>query len=176
MIVDKKTLADIFGVDERSITTWAKDGMPVHKVGGRGKSNEYDTVAIIAWHLERKVDKATAEGDFEPDSAMGAELIKQRTRKTAADADLSEHKLQLARLEVVPADQVLAAWSAIVADFRQAALQLPLRLAPMILKPMTMDEAKAIVEKETNAMLDGLSRDPDYSVDLDTIDDDEAPN
>jgi phage terminase Nu1 subunit (DNA packaging protein) len=172
MLADKKLLCELFGVSVRSLTEWTKEGMPVASAGGRGKSNSYDTVEVIAWHLERKVAKATEEGDFDPGSAQGAELIKERTRKTRADADMAEHKLQLARLEVVGADQVLHAWATLTADFRQAALQLPLRLAPMMLNISNIDAAKKLVENETNAMLTSLSRTPDYEVDLEALDDD----
>lgn len=163
MIVDKKTLCQIFGVSERALTDWTKEGMPIAKVGGRGKPNDYETVDVLAWYIQRETDKATTEGEFQPDSALGAALMKERIRSTAAEADIKEHRKQLMRNEVVLADRVKEVWSRQTGEFRQAAMQLPMRLAPKLLNIQTQEEVKRLVKKETDSMLTALSQPVSYS-------------
>lgn len=164
MLVDKKTLCALFGVSERSLTEWTKEGMPVAASGGRGKSNQYESIDVLAWYIERQINKATVEGDFEPESAMGAALMKERTRKMAADADISEITASVKRGDLLVKDRVRHEWSRLISDFRQAAMQLPLRLAPKLLNIQTQERVKELVKKETDAMLTALSREPAYGL------------
>lgn len=64
MRVTKAQLAEIVGRDERTLSRWQKQGMPVLEVGlGRGNENEYDTVAVIGWiqqQAELKGEKESA--------------------------------------------------------------------------------------------------------------------
>lgn len=49
-IVSKAELSEIVGRDERTLTRWQNDGMPVIEFGvGRGNENQYDTEAVIQW-------------------------------------------------------------------------------------------------------------------------------
>lgn len=54
MKVNKKTLADIIGYSEKTLTDWQAHGMPILLSAGRGSSNEYDTAAVIGWMLDRQ--------------------------------------------------------------------------------------------------------------------------
>lgn len=48
--VTKAELAELVGRDERTLSRWQKEGMPVLEVGlGRGNENQYDTEEVIAW-------------------------------------------------------------------------------------------------------------------------------
>lgn len=48
--VTKAELAEIVGRDERTLSRWQKDGMPVREIGlGRGNENHYDTAEVIEW-------------------------------------------------------------------------------------------------------------------------------
>jgi len=51
--VNKRELAEIIGVSERSLTEWQGQGMPIEVSAGRGSSNQYDTATIINWMIER---------------------------------------------------------------------------------------------------------------------------
>jgi len=43
VIVNKKELAEIIGISERSLTEWQKEGLPVASYAdNRGQANEYD--------------------------------------------------------------------------------------------------------------------------------------
>ncbi|GAB5451824.1 MAG: hypothetical protein Hals2KO_21520 [Halioglobus sp.] len=56
MEVNKVELAEIFGVDERTLTRWQHKGMPIRMKGRRGESNTYETKEVIAWLLAREKD------------------------------------------------------------------------------------------------------------------------
>ena len=52
--VSKADLSEIVGRDERTLTRWQNDGMPVTEFGlGRGNENQYDTEAVIQWLMHQ---------------------------------------------------------------------------------------------------------------------------
>jgi len=64
--VNKRELAEIFGISERSFTTYQKDpSFPVAKAGQRGQANEYDTQDVHEWLVERAVSGAKHENSRE---------------------------------------------------------------------------------------------------------------
>jgi len=50
MKLNKKKLADMFGVDVRTITTWQSQGLPVISGGGKGVETLFDSVNAIRWY------------------------------------------------------------------------------------------------------------------------------
>ncbi|AKA25495.1 terminase small subunit [Pseudomonas chlororaphis] len=52
--VSKGELGEIVGRDERTLSRWQKEGMPVIEFGvGRGNENQYDTQAVIEWLMRQ---------------------------------------------------------------------------------------------------------------------------
>lgn len=52
--VSKPELSEIVGRDERTLSRWQNDGMPVIEFGvGRGNENQYDTQAVIEWLMRQ---------------------------------------------------------------------------------------------------------------------------
>lgn len=52
--VSKLDLGEIVGRDERTLSRWQKEGMPVVQFGvGRGNENQYDTQAVIEWLMHQ---------------------------------------------------------------------------------------------------------------------------
>ncbi|WP_085625554.1 MULTISPECIES: terminase small subunit [unclassified Pseudomonas] len=52
--VSKIELGEIIGRDERTLSRWQKDGMPVIEFGvGRGNENQYDTQVVIEWLMRQ---------------------------------------------------------------------------------------------------------------------------
>lgn len=52
--VSKLELGEIVGRDERTLSRWQKEGMPVVEFGvGRGNENRYDTQAVFEWLLRQ---------------------------------------------------------------------------------------------------------------------------
>ncbi|HGY2299772.1 TPA: terminase small subunit [Pseudomonas putida] len=52
--VSKVELGEIIGRDERTLSRWQKDGMPVIEFGvGRGNENQYNTQVVIEWLMRQ---------------------------------------------------------------------------------------------------------------------------
>ncbi len=52
--VSKLDLGEIVGRDERTLSRWQKEGMPVVQFGvGRGNENQYDTQEVIEWLMRQ---------------------------------------------------------------------------------------------------------------------------
>ncbi len=56
--VNKKTLSEIVGISERTLTEYQKDPtFPIEEDNGRGKENVYETVDVIKWLILRETGK-----------------------------------------------------------------------------------------------------------------------
>jgi len=53
MRVNKKRLSELLGISEPTLTQYQREGMPLVAKGSRGKENEYDVAAVIAWFKNR---------------------------------------------------------------------------------------------------------------------------
>lgn len=61
-LVNKRELAEIFGISERSFTAYQKDmTFPIARTGTRGQANEYDTQDVHEWLMDRAVNGARRE-------------------------------------------------------------------------------------------------------------------
>ncbi|EGM3942858.1 terminase small subunit [Escherichia coli] len=100
MNVNKKKLADIFGVDVRTITAWQSQGLPLVSGGGKGTESVFDTTAAIQWYAQRESDieneklrkeiedlRAASESELQPGT-----IDYERYRLTKAQADAQELK------------------------------------------------------------------------------------
>ncbi|BDH46400.1 protein convertase [Salmonella enterica subsp. enterica serovar Choleraesuis] len=100
MEVNKKQLADIFGVTVRTIQNWQEQGMPVARGGGKGNEVLYETSAVIGWYAERdaaleneKLRKEVEELRIVSESELQPGTIEyERHRLTRAQADAQELK------------------------------------------------------------------------------------
>lgn len=82
MRVTKAQLCEIVCRDERTISRWQNNGMPVLEVGlGRGNENEYDTGAVIEWLVQlaqQRGEKETARDRLDRIKADREELALAR--------------------------------------------------------------------------------------------------
>lgn len=52
-VVNKRELAEIMGVSQRTVSEWQGKGMPVALFADkRGLENQYDTAAVVEWRLQ----------------------------------------------------------------------------------------------------------------------------
>lgn len=64
--VNKKELAQILEVTERTLTEWQKSkSFPIEVVGQRGQSNQYDTAKVIRFMIERAMAGQSQESNRE---------------------------------------------------------------------------------------------------------------
>lgn len=94
MIVNKKQLAEIFGISERSFTEYQKEPTFPFQAARRGQSNEYDTVLVFDW-LKRR------------ENLKQMETAKERLDRVRG----SREELALAKdlEEVIPAEETIKA-------------------------------------------------------------------
>jgi len=78
--VNKKQLAEIFGISERSFTEYQKDPQfPILKDGERGEKNTYDTAQVFRYLMSVSESKSANEQ---------SSLAKAKTEQAEADAAL----------------------------------------------------------------------------------------
>jgi phage terminase Nu1 subunit (DNA packaging protein) len=82
-----------------------------------------------------------------------------RTRREIAEANLAELKEAEQNGKVIQTDAVRAAWSRRVAGTRDALLQIPSRLAPVLAAEQSMERIALLLEAELRQALHELSRD-----------------
>ena len=68
-------LADIFGTTRQTIVAWQGAGMPVAKIAGRGRPNDYDTRACIEWRVAQAVEKVRDESPLDRLNRVKAESV-----------------------------------------------------------------------------------------------------
>ena len=106
MLVNKKQLADVFGISERSFSEYQKDPtFPIKEEGGRGRSNTYETAQVFEWL------KIRAEG-------QGQETAKERLDRLRGD----QAELAIAKEigELVPAEDVARELDDVVSAVRSS--------------------------------------------------------
>ncbi len=103
LMVSKKQLAEIFDVSERTLTEWQQKGMPIAHDADRGMQNQYDTAACINWRINQLVHGSSES---------------PKDRKDRVSADMIELQIAERCKQLVPADEVEAAWSGMVIGCR----------------------------------------------------------
>jgi terminase small subunit / prophage DNA-packing protein len=126
-LVNKAELGDILGKSQPTLTTWQKQGMPIHVAGTRGQENLYDTVEVIDWLIRRSLEKVVVGDDGE---AINYEA--ERARLTKAQANHEELKVEVLKGELIRAEVVERVQGGMVSSFRARCLSLPTKAAPQL--------------------------------------------
>lgn len=148
MIVNKRQLADVFGVAEETITQWTKAGLPV-KVARKGsKGNEYVVADCIRWYVARE---SGGEGALD--------LTQERARLAKAQADKTELEAEELRGDLARYEDISTHWTRQTAACRSRLLVIPTKIAPIIRSASTDKEASSIIEREICEALEELSGD-----------------
>lgn len=143
MLCNKKHLVEIFGVSERSLTTYQSAGMPFRS-GGQGKDNEYDTIAVFNWLVARNKN------------AHSSDYYTEKARLTKAQADKEELKVLQMREILLDAQAVGHAWAAQVAAARAKFLSLPTKVAPLLVN-LDADDVRLSLQKYIEEALQELA-------------------
>ena len=93
-IVNKRELAEILGVSERTLTDWqSRELMPIaNPAAERGQAHEYDTNAVIGWLIQRELSRMKHEKPRDRLDRVKADVI---------ELELAEKLGQLAPLDVI---------------------------------------------------------------------------
>lgn len=149
MRVTKAQLADFVGRDERTLTRWQNDGMPVLEFGlGRGNENEYDTVAVIEWIVARAL-------------TGGQESAKERLDRIRGDREELAYAKDLE--EVVVADELLGRFEAMIVAAKGELLNtLPDQIATDLSARYNIDIDEALIRDPIDQVLRNMANyDPD---------------
>lgn len=142
---NQKSIAQALGMSPCNLTKLKKQGCPVTSVE-----------AVQAWREEnqnvaaRKPRPGAADGP-------GESHDEARTRLRIAEADLLELKLSEERGEVIRIDAVKAALSVAMATAREALLQIPSRLAPLLAADTDPASVQNLLYGEIHQALEHLS-------------------
>lgn len=144
-IVNQRELAEILGKTQQTLWDWQKTGMPVLRHGENGTENQYDTAAVIAWWIQREMQK------------NGNESAKDRLARLQADK--VELELQEMRGQLLPADLVAPAWTSRVVSARAYLLAERDRLAHLLEATPGFDAKRDLLAQTFDEFLRKLAGD-----------------
>ena len=149
MKVNKSQLEDILGVSHVTLTDWQEHGLPIEtRAERKGQSHTYDTGKVIAWMIQRELDKA------------GIESVRDRLARLQADE--VEMRIAEKRGQLIPMDQIEPAWTALVTSARSFLRAEPDRLAHLLDTMEGVDAKRDLLADTYDEFLTKLSRfDPD---------------
>lgn len=157
-LVNKREIAETIGRTERTVTTWMKEGMPVHFQGGRGKETLFDPPEVIAWMIQREVAR------YLPTGEDGEEIVYEieRARLTRAQADHEELKVKVMNGTLIPSEVVERVQGGMVTSFRARALSIPTKAAAAIAGVHEEADIEAVLTDLIHEALEEMSDfDPD---------------
>lgn len=157
MRTNASEVARIFAVNRGTVTAWMDAGCPTIERGGRGQESVLETAEVHRWLVERAVAKVMPDPDDEPDN-NGAALSfdHARARKTQAEAELAELKLEEARGNMVRVDEAIRVVMDAYTAVRAKLLALPVKLAVKVAATRSREDAKAIITEGINEVLTEL--------------------
>jgi phage terminase Nu1 subunit (DNA packaging protein) len=139
MIVNRRQLANIFGITLPTVDAWRQRGMPYAKEGGLGREWEFDTAACIEWHVEQQSTRLGAAAL--PDGVESFEHAERR--KMIAQADRAEVLVAKDAGLLVPIDEVAAVVAEENARVRARILGIPNELRPKVMTFLAQDRKAA---------------------------------
>lgn len=100
-VVGKAELGELVGRDERTLSRWQREGMPVMEFGlGRGNENQYDTEAVIHWLMQQ--------------AALNGKKESARDRRDRIAADRDELALAKDLEKVVEVDELVQRFETVI--------------------------------------------------------------
>jgi phage terminase Nu1 subunit (DNA packaging protein) len=149
-ILNKREVAEIFGVSPQAVDGWLGRGCPYLEKGAPGVGYQFDTADVAEWRQEQAVTKAI--GDSKPDDQENAEL-----RKLSAEASLAELKLARERGQLVTVEDAGKVWTKQVTTLRTRLLAIPAKLAGQVVGAKSPEEVRACLDEEINDALNELA-------------------
>jgi phage terminase Nu1 subunit (DNA packaging protein) len=142
-------IARLLDLSERRVQQLSRDG-----VIPKAERGQYDLVAAVRGYVAYLRDLAVKAQAGAPDFGV------ERARLIKAKADIAEMEAEGRRGELLPADAVEAAWTAILARLRARLLVLPDRLAPLCVEETTIAGVRDQIRKAVREALDELAETP----------------
>jgi phage terminase Nu1 subunit (DNA packaging protein) len=147
-------IARLLDLSERRIQQLSRDG-----VIPKAERGQYDLVAAVRGYVAYLRDLAVKAQAGDPDFGI------ERARLIKAKADIAEMEASGRRGELLPADAVETAWTAILARLGARLLVLPDRLAPVCHEETTIAGVRDQIRKAVRETLDELAATPVVTAD-----------
>lgn len=157
MIVNGTQLAEMYGVDRRTVTNWLQEEPPCpSKVGKRGVTRTYDTADVAKWHAERAARKALANRPV-----VASDLALDEARKAKADADIAEMKRDQLRGKLTDNEVTLQVVDRAFHQVRSRVVSVRGRWAPRIVGLTSVAEATKVLDEMATDILAALNEGAD---------------
>lgn len=151
---NQAALAAALGLSPGRITGLKRQGMPV-----------YSIEAARAWRAQHIAPVPGAKPTEQPAPPVQASTEKppagyevSRARREAAEAAMAEMREGELRGELIRVDAVRSVWAARITCTRDALLQIPFRLAPVLAAETDLHAVTQLLEDEIRQALAELSR------------------
>lgn len=166
--VTRAELADLLGVEVRTVTNWLK--LPADPAPGpvpsrvAGRERTFPVKRCIAWHVEYRAAEALrrAKGP-----AVGVDLDAERARLTKAQADKAEMERDALRGSLIPIGVHESRVAAICDRLAAALNQMPTKFAGAVVGAKDEPSARAVLEsardfafRATQAVADEIEDEP----------------
>jgi len=150
-------IARLLDLSERRVQQLSREG-----VIPKAERGHYDLIGSVRGYVRYLRDQALKAQAGAPDYAA------ERARFIRARADLAEMEAEEKRRSLIAADQIEAAWIAVLALLRTRLLALPDRLAPQAFEQSTVGDTRTLIRAAIREVLDDLAQpDIELAADID---------
>jgi phage terminase Nu1 subunit (DNA packaging protein) len=148
-------IARLLDLSERRVQQLSREG-----VIPKAERGQYDLIGSVRGYVRYLRDQALKAQAGAPDYAA------ERARFIRARADLAEMEAEEKRRSLIAAEQIEAAWVAVLALLRTRLLALPDRLAPQAFEQSTVGDTRNLIRAAIREVLDDLAQ-PDIELEAD---------
>nr|WP_284040808.1 terminase small subunit, Nu1 [Phaeovulum sp. NW3] len=148
-------IARLLDLSERRVQQLSREG-----VIPKADRGQYDLIGSVRGYVRYLRDQALKAQAGAPDYAA------ERARFIRARADLAEMEAEEKRRSLIAAEQIEAAWIAVLALLRTRLLALPDRLAPQAFEQSTVGDTRNLIRAAIREVLDDLAQ-PDIELEAD---------
>ncbi|CUH39325.1 hypothetical protein JSE7799_02049 [Jannaschia seosinensis] len=145
-------IAKLLDLSERRVQQLSREG-----VIPKAERGQYDLIGAVRGYVRFLRDQAVKAQAGAPDYAA------ERARFIRARADLAEMEAAEKRRTLIAAEQIEAAWIAVLALLRTRLLALPDRLAPQAFDQSTVGDIRNLIRAAIREVLDDLAQ-PDIEI------------
>lgn len=138
-ITGTETLAQMFGVAQKTIIEWQDEGMPIARRGSAGIPSEFDSTACINWYVDRECRKVQGETPSDRLSRVKADQIEMENMER--------------RKQLIPVAEIEPKLRAAIVTAREAWQEEPARLARLVAGTSDMEEIERLLTAPFEAFL-----------------------
>ena len=148
-------ISRLLDLSERRVQQLSREG-----VIPKAERGQYDLIGSVRGYVRYLRDQAVKAQAGAPDyAAERARFIRARANLAEMEAEENSHSL-------IAADQIEAAWIAVLALLRTRLLALPDRLAPQAFDQPTVGDTRTLIRTAIREVLDDLAQ-PDIELEAD---------